>query len=377
MQHSRLLLSSTSVVSSSLSLPLLVSHRNLFDFNNYAKEAGLVGKADIPIIDSKVAAIDQILESSLPTVVNKVAEDAQNKNEILQNLVQYLPDLDPLTAWVPVVCSAVVIRTIYCLITRVNLNKNLQQSLPHSEWFYLKRLEYKMWKDRRDIVKMREIKSLVDQYTSENDLRGTISWTRRQFLIRAVAVFGINCCVLHSVSLLYAPQLSLAPFVWVPSLLGHDPLYVLPSMNVILCIAILKLSQSSMVMPLKKFPTSIITDIASSTPSLKGIYVLNIAGKSAGIILVSYFGLNAFLSLSVQFQSLYLLFWIASNLTGVAVTLILMKSDILRNSLGLLPKSQFSNLLEGEKIVAPDRMKAERNSLGKKYDEEFGINLKD
>ena len=343
--------------SSSSLTPLVLVHRNLFDFNNYAKEAGLVGKADIPIIDDKVAETDHILDNPLPTVVNKVADEAQNKSDILQYIGSNLPELDPSTAWLYVVCSAVIMRTTFCYFNRLHLNKNLQLSLPHSGWYYQKNLEYKVWKAQRDIVKMNEVTSSIAQFTSENNLSGTASWARRQFMIRAAGMFGFNCCVIHFMSLVYAPQLTISPFFWVPSLLGHDPLYVLPSLNALLSICIYQVSRRNIATSLKKSPMPS-SNIVSLSHLYKGFHFTNLAFKSTGFILVMYFGLNTFLALSVQFQSLYVLFWTASNIAGLLTTVVLIESDVLREHLGLLPKKQFVNLLEGEKIVTPSIVEA-------------------
>ena len=84
-------------------------------------------------------------------------------------------------------------------------------------------------------------------------------------------------------------------------------------------------------------------------------------------------GGKLFFLASDQIQSLYLLFWTSSNITGLLITLTVMKSNLARKQVQLLPKQEFTLLMAKNDIALdPEVIEAEKRKMNEREEEILG-----
>ena len=318
--------------------------------------------SDDPLISSKLAAVDQTNPLSISdTALSTLAGEAQS-GEVLAALAALLPELDTTAAGLTVVTWAVALRAVYCLYSRVVNSRRLERSLPHSEWYYRKHVELAFWKDKRNYEKAEDVQSVVDQYSSDHGLIGGPHKVRKRTAWTGIALSYVNVCGLYLFSQAYATQLAEAPFLWVPNLLQPDPLYILPAVNVALSVFLFRLIRQGIIYPVKMPKSRSITLRESFGES-----------KTMAVMLVSLSALvggKLFFLASDQIQSLYLLFWTSSNITGLLITLTVMKSNLARKQVQLLPKQEFTLLMAKNDIALdPEVIEAEKRKMNEREEE--------
>ena len=329
----------------------LGSHRTLHDLTRPPVIS------EDPCITSKLAAVDQTNPLSLvETACTTLASDAQSE-EVLSTLVGLLPELDGDSVWLPVVVWAVGVRAAHCLYSRVITSRSLEKSLPHSDWYYRKQIELAFWRDTRNFERVGDIGLAVDQYSSDNKLVGGPHSVRKRAARSAAVLAYANICGLYFFSQVYALQLEQGPFLWLPSLLQHDPLYILPATNLVLSVALFKLVRQGILYP-SKMPKSRVP------PSIRQLFGDRPVSAVVFLSISAVLGGKLFIVSADLIPSLYLLFWTSSNITALLITLTLMKSDVARKQMNLLPRQEFKLLLAKQDIALdPELMDAEKRKM--------------
>ena len=348
--------------SSSNSSSLILPHRTIIDFTRPAKDLGLVPAtiSEDPAIISKVAAVDQTNPlSTAHTALSTVINDAQS-NEQLSQLVALLPEIDSDAVWLPIVVWAVGFRAVHCLYSRIVASRGLEKSLPYADWYYRRDLELSYWKDKRNFDKVDEIGLVMKQHSSDHNLPGGPRRVRRRAMSSAVMLSYFNIGGLYLFSEIYKPQLTEAPFLWLPSLLQADPLYILPAANLALCYFLYKLGCQSNLYP-SKFAKPGVSSFMSgaSQGSTTGSSLIS---KSLSVLL----GSSVFFFVSNQIPALYFLFWTSSNVTGLLISFTLVKSNFVRKQVKLLPKQEFKLLLaKNDIVIDTEAIEAEKRRIDK------------
>ena len=345
---------------SSHSSSLILPHRTILDLTRPAKDLGLTPAiiSDDPGIISKVAAVDETnplgtAHTALSTVIN----DAQS-NEQLSQLVAMLPELDTDAVWLPIVVWAVGFRAVHCLYSRIVASRGLEKSLPYADWYYRKDLELSYWRDKRNFDKVDEIGLVMKQHSSDHNLPGGPRRVRRRAMSSAVMLSYVNIGGLYFFSEIYKPQLTEAPVLWLPSLLQTDPLYILPATNLVLCYFLYKLGCQSNLYP-SKFAKPGVPSYMSGVSQSTGSSLIS---KSFSVLL----GSSVFFLVSNQIPALYFLFWTSSNMTGLLISLTLVKSNFVRKQVKLLPKQEFKLLLaKNDIVIDTEAIEAEKRRLDK------------
>lgn len=341
-------------------IPLRTPHRTLLDLSRGGKELGLTTPtiSEDPLITSKLAAVDQT--SPLSTALLNFSTDL-SQDETFSQLTSLLPELD--TTVLPLVLWAVLLRGAHCMYCRVRTTHALERALPHSEWFYKKHVELLYWQSRRDVGKMKEVGKEVKKYCTENALAGGPNMVRKRGIWQGARLLLLNSAGIYLFSQTYSTQLDQASFLWINSLLGPDSLYIFPTTNLILSCLIVALLKQGIILP-SKLPKTLTLDLREHwkeqplITALCTVPVIMICGK-------------LFTVTCDQIPVVYHLFWTFSNATGLFVSYLVMKSNVVRQKTGLLPKQDFRILLAKYDLsYDPESIESEKRQM-KEAEEEI------
>ena len=268
----------------------------------------------------------EVLQQSTSESLPGLAE-SQHVVETMKTAIQTLPDhslynviahyqsiLDTIQVssslpwWSVLICTGVVIRTSL-IYFNVCYEKRLIKNIPHKVALIDIRKEFTEAKKKNDTVL--QLTKLEEQAYYKK--KSNYSWKKSEnwFLVPTMSAMFINFMSIRGLAELpYQPLLD-SSFYWIPSLCQPDPYFILPSLNTLATIYVLKFG----------------LDSASSENPISKLLSSN---------------LNLFIAMAVMgsFQSFFpaalVLYWFSSNLVGLAVIRPVMNNDKSRKFIGLM-----------------------------------------
>ena len=205
--------------------------------------------------------------------------------------------------------------------------------------------------------------AVEDEFIKEHNLRGAPISLRKKSVFSGIKLAVVNGVALHLLLEIYNIPLSEATFLWIPSLAASDPLYILPFLNVALCVGMYRIVGHGLLFPKVKFPgapSSLMNSIKTKPLTALPFVALSV-----------YCGGYATIAASANVPAVFMVFWTASNVTGILMTLALTRINHIRRPLGLVPHDQFMNMINQDVAINPDRSQNDRKKLNKQYEDQL------
>ena len=249
----------------------------------------------------------------------------------------------------PLVLGAgMVIRGSYTVVTQIWLARNLQETLPHQQWVYPRKIALDFWRKKKVPEKVDEIRREMKKYKENNNIK---------LMPNSLRMFSLSTsCLLAAFNFTWLrytlPQLEGTSFLWIPDVTQSDPYPLLLLLNS-MCSYGLYWSYLRDTYPLKRQDA----DDQNNANLLRYSLMVRVSGAVVSLAVLS----------AIPVPAIFPLFWTISNMTAIPLSVLVTRSNSVRSKLGLCDRDSFEHMLHEARLPSNRSQDQEEEKLKKEY----------